>query len=431
MILFHCKCGEELEAAEDEAGQVLMCPICKAKLLVPSGNENILAGNPVTVPSSPVVQSAEQHPLMILFRCQCGELEAAEDEAGQLLMCPICKARVRVPRRLETIKEGEPKTIPSISMSHTLEEKAGIVSGAGSGTQVTAEFSGKAAVSLVLGLLMFIPVPILILCCIPAIIMGVWGLVEIRRNNGRLRGSGLAIAGIVIGVLTPLIIIFVLTSAVRTVREAADNAVSQNNLKQIVLALNGYHDAYKAFPQQAIYSADGRPLLSWRVAILGFIEQENLRRLFKLDEPWDSPHNLALLHEYQMPSVYEMPGLRSDRERSFTTHYQGLVGKNAFFRASHREKITLRDITDGLSSTLMVVEAAIPVPWTKPEDLHYDANGPLPRFYNHPSGGFNAALVNGSVIRIDPRTVSERTLRNAITINDGQPLGDDWPLGGP
>jgi hypothetical protein len=130
-----------------------------------------------------------------------------------------------------------------------------------------------------------------------------------------------------------------------------------------------------------------------------------------------------------MPSVYKMPGLPPDQETAVTTYYQGLVGKNAFFRASHQEKVTVQNITDGLSSTLTVVEAAKAVPWTKPEDLHYDPNGPLPKFYGHHSEGFNAALVDGSVIRIDPQTISGQTLRDAITINDGRPLGSDWPGG--
>lgn len=419
MILFHCKCGEELEAAEDEAGQLLMCPICKARVLVPRPEEHVQAANPVSLPSTPVEQAGDQDRGMLLFRCKCGEeLEAAADEAGQLLMCPICKAHVRVPCRLEAIKEGDPRTIPPFSAIQPGETVA---------NAPTAPISGKAAVSLVLGLLMWLPIPILFFCFLPAMFVGVWALVEIRLSNGRLRGLGLAIAGIAAGVLSPLLVIFVFVPQVQKMREAANNAISQNNLKQIALAMASYHDAYKAFPQQAIYSANGKPLLSWRVAILGFVEAEDLRRLFKLDEPWDSPHNKEILHKYQMPSIYKMPGLLPDQEDDFTTYYQGFVGKNAFFRASHREKITSRDISDGLSNTLVVVEAATPVPWTKPEDLLYDPNGPLPRLYRQPSGGFNAALADGSVLRIDPNAISERTLRNAITINDGQKLGPDWP----
>jgi hypothetical protein len=84
-----------------------------------------------------------------------------------------------------------------------------------------------------------------------------------------------------------------LLPAVQKVREAAERSKSSSNLKQIILALHNYNDAYGGkLPAHAIYSKDGKtPLLSWRVAILPYIEQDNLYRQFHLDEPWDSEHN--------------------------------------------------------------------------------------------------------------------------------------------
>ena len=61
-------------------------------------------------------------------------------------------------------------------------------------------------------------------------------------------------------------------------------------MKQIGIALHGYHDAYGTFPPAAICDKKGKKLLSWRVAILPFLEQDNVYRQFKLDEPWDSDH---------------------------------------------------------------------------------------------------------------------------------------------
>ena len=79
---------------------------------------------------------------------------------------------------------------------------------------------------------------------------------------------------------------------------------SSNNLKQTALAIHNYHAAYKQLPED-IKAPDGTPLLSWRVAILPFIEQAALYEQFHLDEPWDSPHNLKLLNG--MPPVYRHP----------------------------------------------------------------------------------------------------------------------------
>ena len=68
------------------------------------------------------------------------------------------------------------------------------------------------------------------------------------------------------------------------VREAASRTQGSNNLKQFALAMHNYNDVYGKLPAHAVYSKDGKtPLLSWRVAILPFIEQDNLYKQFKLD----------------------------------------------------------------------------------------------------------------------------------------------------
>ena len=100
-----------------------------------------------------------------------------------------------------------------------------------------------------------------------------------------------------------------------------------NNLKQIGLAFHNYHCANNAFPRAAITDKRGKPLLSWRVAILPYIGQQALYNKFNLDEPWDSPHNRELLKE--MPSTYVCPS-RSNAE-PFITTYQVFSGKSAMF----------------------------------------------------------------------------------------------------
>jgi len=77
---------------------------------------------------------------------------------------------------------------------------------------------------------------------------------------------------------------------------------AKTNLKQIALAMHNYHDTYGTFPPHAIYSKDGKPLLSWRVMILPYIEQNNLYQQFHLDEPWDSEHNQKLMQQMPRPT---------------------------------------------------------------------------------------------------------------------------------
>jgi RNA polymerase sigma factor (sigma-70 family) len=109
--------------------------------------------------------------------------------------------------------------------------------------------------------------------------------------------------------------------------KALAEARKQNilNLKQIALAMHNYNDIMGSFPPPAIYSKDGKPLLSWRVALLPYLDQGNLYRQFHLDEPWDSAHNKKLLANRL--KVYHIPG----SEDWISTYYQVFVGQDTIF----------------------------------------------------------------------------------------------------
>jgi hypothetical protein len=204
-----------------------------------------------------------------------------------------------------------------------------------------------------------------------------------------------------------------LIEGVRQMRESASRMQSVNNLKQIALAMHNYHATYNHFPPQAIYSKEGKPLLSWRVLLLPYLEQDGLYRQFKLDESWDSPHNKKLLA--QMPKVYADPNVHTTQP---VTVYQAFVGPGAFFEG--KKGLSLgADFPDGTSNTLMVVEATNPVPWTSPDDLPYDPNKPLPKLGGHIDKRFAAAYCDGSV-RLLNQNIKESVLRALITRNGGE-----------
>ena len=102
----------------------------------------------------------------------------------------------------------------------------------------------------------------------------------------------------------------------------ANSSQCIGTLLKIGLALHEHHDTLSSCPKAAISDKDGRPGLSWRVAILPYLGQKSLYEKFKLDEPWDSPHNKPLLAE--MPEVFApapgrrplYPLLRSSARRS-------------------------------------------------------------------------------------------------------------------
>jgi hypothetical protein len=82
------------------------------------------------------------------------------------------------------------------------------------------------------------------------------------------------------------------------------------------------------------------------------------------------------------------------------------------------------DFPDGRDRTILVVEADEPVPWTKPDELPYAPDKPLPALGGGPRGSFVAQIADGSVLFI-PAKFDEPLLRRAITRNDKLPVDLD------
>ncbi|SIO58154.1 Protein of unknown function [Singulisphaera sp. GP187] len=229
-------------------------------------------------------------------------------------------------------------------------------------------------------------------------------------------------------VLAP-VAVAILLPATQSARVAAQRSQSVNNLKQIALALHNFHAANNTFPPQATYGKNKKPLLSWRVAILPYLEQAALYNEFKHDEPWDSPHNKALIP--RMPKVYLIPGAKVEPGK---TYYRGFSGPSTLFDDKQKEGVGvgLANITDGTSVTLGIVEAKDAVVWTKPdEEIPFAMNldpanvkklqGMLG---GHFPGGFNACFLDGSV-RFIQQTINTVVLRALITRNGGEVIGSD------
>jgi hypothetical protein len=172
----------------------------------------------------------------------------------------------------------------------------------------------------------------------------------------------------------------------------AERMRSANNLKQLMLALHNYHDVEGHFPTDS-RGKDGKPLLSWRVHILPYIEQEQLYKQFKLDEPWDSEHNKKLVE--RMPKVLRSPR-QADTLKDRTTY---LAPLGPGFLWDDPKGLPISKITDGTSNTIALVEADDDraVLWTKPEDITIDRKNPAVGLLGHYTEGFHAAMADGSV----------------------------------
>jgi hypothetical protein len=225
--------------------------------------------------------------------------------------------------------------------------------------------------------------------------------------------------------------------------EPAVRPQSLNNLKQIALGMLLYADAHGGrLPPAVVYDKTGKPLYSWRVLLLPYVNEQPLYSQFHLNEAWDSPHNKTVLAH--MPRAYAPPG-----SNGTDTHYQVFNGPQAAFNSSPQSG-ALRPFatgpgtagktfeagmpprfplgfTDGTSNTILVAEADEAVPWTKPGDLAFDPKGPLPAVGGlYESGNFLFTMADGSPHFVNRRTLSDATLRALITANAGDIPGRDW-----
>jgi hypothetical protein len=223
-----------------------------------------------------------------------------------------------------------------------------------------------------------------------------------------------------IGVATTGVLVALLLPAVQAARDAARRVSSKNNLKQIGIALHNYHETFRQFPvgeSERVQYQDGKQLLSWRVHLLPFLEEDVLYRQFKLNEPWDSPHNIKLLD--QIPPVYVNP--RYDLGNR--TVYVAPEGPQTVLGSG--KPVRFRDVIDGTSQTIAVITAgpARAVPWTKPQDLALDPDDPVTSI-GVEQDGFQALLLDGSVQTISTAITGE-ILKRLIQRNDGGPVDLD------
>jgi hypothetical protein len=201
--------------------------------------------------------------------------------------------------------------------------------------------------------------------------------------------------------------------------------VSENNLRQVALACLNFESVHGRFPSNMIDSNE-KPLLSWRVAILPYLEAKELYDKFRHDEPWNSEHNIALAAE--MPDVFSSPGF----DNKLKTLIQGLDATGTVFESG--KKVTFGQMTDGSSNTILCVESGEKeaVIWTKPQDL--DQGTKLDDLFRF--NGFVTKQVDEStrmvvckksaIVRCDGSTgwirsdAKQDDVENAIRMNDGQ-----------
>ena len=240
-------------------------------------------------------------------------------------------------------------------------------------------------------------------------------------------GSGAAVAagaGIGIGMILLIIgggvlvcggvLVALLLPAVQSAREAARRIQSANNLKQIGLAMQVYHDIHREFPPAVVRDADGKPLYSGMVLLLPMLEQQGLYERFDKDKAWDSPENLSLS---SMNMGFFMDPSNPDSTPG-RTDYLFITGKNSILEDVRGMRHGLETVVDGASNTMLVIEVKGNASWAAPNT--WDISKPFDG--SHP-GVVQTLFADGSVHAIR-KNIDPETLRRLVERNDGQMPGD-------
>jgi hypothetical protein len=247
------------------------------------------------------------------------------------------------------------------------------------------------------------------------------------------RGPKVNAVGCALIALIGLMLLALLLPAVQSAREAARRNSCLSNLKQVWLGIANYEQANGAYPPSVITNESGKPLHSWRTAILPFLEQRALHSQLALDEAWDSSINRGYTVDMQL-EIYKCP---AHGVAAATGHYLAVVGERTAWPPGRGRKLS--EVKDGTPNTVMVIEAPWKgAAWAEPKDLTFDeAVAYLTRrptagetahevdrgFFYKPQPVVQVAMMDGRV-RALPLPLARETAVALLTVDGGEEIDE-------
>lgn len=220
--------------------------------------------------------------------------------------------------------------------------------------------------------------------------------IRATRSSGQvIRWVAAATISLVALVAIVMLIIRYGGQSMQTLQANRMRGLCIQNIETIADAMRAYAKDYGTFPPPARLAPDGTPLHSWRVLLLPYLNQRELYDKFRLDEPWSSQNNQALV--FDMPDVYRSPG--AIQVTGAESHYSMIVGVGTLFPASGPLGPT--NAVDGWEQTLLLVEVATPTAlsnqWTDPGELDIArlSNANISPIGGNHDGGAVVATVDG------------------------------------
>ncbi len=209
--------------------------------------------------------------------------------------------------------------------------------------------------------------------------------------RARIRRSAFTLIELLVVIAIIAILIALLVPAVQKVREAASRTQCLNNLKQIGLAMHGYHDAQGGLPTAGDYPF-GTTGAAWSIQarLLPYVEQDALHKLINFSAAYSTQPTItsARVQLHLCPSD---PNAKP-RQDGALTHYPISYGANfgtwMIFNASTQQggdgtfvvnrKTSLVTVTDGTSNTLAFAEVKMFSPYLRDGGNPSAAGTPIP-----------------------------------------------------
>ncbi len=235
-----------------------------------------------------------------------------------------------------------------------------------------------------------------------------------------------------------MVLVALLLPPVKCASEYSRRMACMNNMKQLALALQCYAQVKGCFPPAYLADKDGRPMHSWRVLILPYIEHKDIYEQYNFKEPWDGPNNKKLLDS--RPRIFFCPSDRNAYDTHATyTSYAAVVGPGTAWSGDKPKKLS--ELAPANQTVMLVEVTGTQIPWTAPRDVELSEAAsmissrhlPAKEFFSYTiKPGVNVAMADGSVHHMPGGALESDVLPDLLKIGGYQQdvVDRKWGMGG-